>query len=181
MRNLNSIRGTSRSFFSQKKTSLCALDHTETPLLWLPESLSVGIKRAVKLISNFHHVTMLRVGGDYTNDSLCVVMELRDKSSVPRTCHWRPSRNGVLISPSTVRNLLLTSERKSRSFRIGALLPFSVTQKFYFNKSGVHHFSDLKVCVGMVAPVSKFCVSNTCIKLSKERPTWCYLLYYFFT
>jgi len=47
------------------------LERTETPVLWLPESLSVGIKRAVKLISNFHHVAMLRVSGDIPT-ILCV-------------------------------------------------------------------------------------------------------------
>ena len=42
-----------------------------------------------------------------------------------------------LISPSTVRNLLLPSERKPRSFRIGVSLPFYATQKSYLKKSDV--------------------------------------------
>jgi len=77
---------------------------------------------------------MLRVSGD-----ILTIPCMSSWSAVTNLQHLEHDIEGhrvlvFLISPSTVRNLLLPSERKPRTFRIGALLPFYVTQKFYLTK-----------------------------------------------
>jgi hypothetical protein len=161
------IHGTGRSLF-YPKTSLWTLERTETSAQWLPESLSPRIKRTVKFITNFHCVKLLRVSADIPTFSC-----MYSWRAMTNLQHHEHKSEGhrlfvFLISPSTVRNLLLPSERKPSSFRIGALLPFYATQKCYFNKSDAlvtlyYHFADSKVCVGLVAPVEKFCASDAFI------------------
>jgi hypothetical protein len=88
-----------------------------------------------------------------------------------------------LLSPSTVRTCCWHHNENQGVFEYATFCHFplhrtvTLTKLSYMSRFiNIHHFSDSKVCVGIVAPFSKFCASNAFIQYSFGMPC-CGLLF----